>query len=114
MHPKTCILPFTLSNNIASRIYEHIEGEGYACMNHVLNKLSFLPPPQNDMNALVTEQEMVAQRHRQDVEYLVTRGRGRRGATSRELDDVEDSCRQVEGEIEGKQFLSSPLKIGCC
>ena len=41
---------------------------------------------------------MVTQRHKQDVEYLVTRGRGKQGATSGEVDDIEESVRQVEAE----------------
>ena len=54
---------------------------------------------------LVTEQSMVAQRHKQDVEYLVTRGRGKEGASSGELDDIEEQARQVEDELNRKCLL---------
>ena len=89
--------------NLASRIPEHTEGEKHVCLSHVVNKLSFLPASRSESKVLVTEQDLVVQRHRSDVEYLVTKGRGRWGATSSELDDIEDSHQQIQGEMNGKR-----------
>ena len=87
------------------RIHTQTEGaKEDACLNYILSKLSFLPAPRGDLNVLVTEQSMVAQRHKQDVEYLVTRGRGKEGASPGELDDIEEHARQVEAELNRKHL----------
>ncbi len=95
------MLSLSLCTKIASRVSEHTEGEGHSCLSHVLSKLSLLPPPRNDRGVLSREQELVSQMHRDDVAYLVTGGRGKRGATASELDEIENSCRQVEAEMRG-------------
>ena len=109
--PRLFVLTFVLCTNIASRIHEHTEGgKGYACLNHVLNKLSFLPPRRRNINVFVTEQDVVSQRQRRYVEYLEIRVRGRGAATCSELDDIEDHYSQVEAELDRKQsFLNSTV-----
>ena len=96
--PRVCVQSSTCITRLRLRVHDYALGEGHACLIYVLNRLPSLPPPRTDINILVTEQDMVTQRHKQDVEYLVTRGRGKQGATSDELDDIDDSVRQVEAE----------------
>ncbi len=104
MHLINLLLSLSSCTEIASRVSkQHTEGEGHSCLNHILNKLSFLPPPRHDRGVLSREQELISQMHRDEVAYLVTRGRGKRGATASELDEIENSCRQVEAVMRGKQ-----------
>ena len=89
--------------NIAFRVHGQAEGgDKDTCLNYVLSKLSFLPPPRR---GVFTEQDMFLQKHRQDVEYLVTGGRGKGGATSSQLDDIEKRCSQVEAALLGMLHL---------
>ena len=98
------ILSINSRVNIAFRVHERTEGGNEdTCLNYVLSKLSFLPPPRRDV--LITEQDIFLQSHRHDVEYLVTGGRGKRGATSSQLDEIEERCSQVEAALLGTLHL---------
>ena len=75
MHPRKCVMHLIFCNSVASRVKD---GDGYACLKHAFNKLFSLPARQGGMNVLVTEQNLVSQRHQQDAVYLETGVLGRR------------------------------------
>lgn len=71
-------------------------------LNHILRKLTRLPSPQNDAGALDSERALLRQRHKMNVEYLVTDGKGRGAITSDDLKEVERRVQDVQGVVDGK------------
>ena len=80
-------------------------------LNDVLGKLSSLPARRDDESILVTEGDMIRQRHERFVEYLVTRGKGRKGMTPEERAESDRRIREVEAAVEGR-FQACTL--ACC
>ena len=74
--------------------YNDRTGE-FAVLNIILSKLSLLPVRRDDENILVTEGDMVRQRHERFVEFLVTKGKGRNNMSSEERVESDQRTRQV-------------------
>ena len=68
-----------------------------SCLEYVLrqSKLPLLPARMDDKNVLTSEQIMLRDRHRTYVEYLVTGGKGKNGASHDARVEVDDLCQQV-------------------
>lgn len=81
--------------------YNNQTGE-FVLLNNILSKLSFLPSPRDDENLLTTEGDMVWQRHKRYVEYLVTRGKGRNNMTPNERAELDQDIQEVKAAVASK------------
>ncbi len=75
-----------------------------SCLDYVLRKLSvspLFPPPRPARNVLTTELDLLQERHRKNVEYLLTGGQGRSVGTQEQVKDADELRKPVERPFQG-------------
>ena len=78
------------------------------CLDYILRKLSvspLFPPPRPTRNVLTTEFDLLKERHRKNVEYLVTGGQGRSLGTEEQVRDADELRKPVEKAFQGTLCL---------
>ena len=75
-----------------------------SCLDYILRKLSvspLFPPPRPTRNVLTTEFDLLTERHRKNVEYLVTGGQGRSFGMEEQVRDADERRKPVEQAFQG-------------
>ena len=67
-----------------------------ALLNYLLSNISLLPARRDDENILFLESDLIRERHRLDVKYLVTKEQG-----------MTDKCSEDENRAETKQRIEA-------
>ena len=66
---------------------------------YFLAKLSLLPARRDDTDVLITEEDMIRERHKRDIEYLVTRGQDLAFESPKEYEEAANKVKAVEAAM---------------
>ena len=70
--------------------------DSLSALDYVLDQLVRLPPPYSDKHVITSEQDLLNQRHKILVEYVVTGGRAKQAATPAELAECARQISEIE------------------
>ena len=82
-----------------------------ALLNYLLSQMSLLPARRDDENLLYDEGDLIREKHRLDVEYLVTKGQGMSDKSLKDADRAE--AKQRDQAVETAVIGKSHFRMSC-